>query len=658
MLLRLEIQNIALIEESKIDFGEGLNVLTGETGAGKSIIIDSINVLLGERFSKDLIRTGQEKALIEAVFQVDNARMAELYNKHGIEPENDGILVISREFSISGRNICRVNGRLVTVSAIKEIGGYLIDMHGQHDNLSLLKSETHVELLDAFGGERIQGLKKRYRELYEKRKHIINRLQELFGDEKDRERKIDLLKYQVDEIRKANLSVNEEEDLNRQKAFLANAGKIKEALSSVYATLFEGSRVKTSCFDDIGETIDSLNGISGYDERYKRIAGAIEDIYYRLEDAREEIRKERDSIEYNPYLLEQVEERLDLIFKLKRKYGDSIREILQYCKNSEEELERIIKSEEYIRELQDELQATNDSLYNAGKEISRAREEIAAVLDESIGKELDSLEMKKARFKAAISMEGADGAVHGIAPAGGNRGLEAGDSKGLVAGNSRGPAVVDSRGQEVVVSRGPEAGDSKGQETMGSRGAETMDSKGPAEGSQAKIPARFKFKPDGLDKVEFLISPNVGEPLKPLSRIASGGEMARILLAIKSILAGVDKVPVLIFDEIDIGISGKVARRVGEKLALLSKKHQVICVTHHPQIASMADNHYMVEKFIEGNTTKIKAVELFAEKITDEIARILGSESITDATRKLANEMLEDAKKFKSTSRASTSRAH
>ncbi|NLC69144.1 MAG: AAA family ATPase, partial [Clostridiaceae bacterium] len=349
MLLRLEIRNIALIEEVKINFDEGLNVLTGETGAGKSVIIDSINILLGERFSRDLIRTGQDRALIEAVFQADNDRMIELYEKYGIEPESDGTLVISREFNISGRSICRINGRLVTVSAIKKIGGYLIDMHGQHDNLSLLRNETHIELLDAFGGERIQVLKRRYKELYEKRKNVMNRLQELLGDEKDRERKIDLLRYQVDEIRKARLSIGEEDDLNRQKVILANAGKIKETLSSVYETLFEGTRVKPSCFDDIGEAISRLNDISGYDEKYKRIAGIMEDIYYQLEDAREEIRRERDSVEYNPYLLEQVEERLDLIFKLKRKYGDTIQEILQYCKRSEEELERIIRSDEYIR---------------------------------------------------------------------------------------------------------------------------------------------------------------------------------------------------------------------------------------------------------------------------------------------------------------------
>ncbi|NSW91364.1 MAG: DNA repair protein RecN [Firmicutes bacterium] len=577
MLLRLEIQNIALIDEVSIELGEGLNILTGETGAGKSIIIDSINILLGERFSKELIRTGKDKALIEAVFQIDNSRMAELYEKYGIEPETDGTLIISREFNIAGRSICRVNGRLVTVSALKEIGGYLIDVHGQYDNQSLLKSETHIELLDAFGGEKIQALKKRYSELYEKRKDIKNSLQKLFGDEKDRERKIDLLKYQIDEIKKAKLAINEEEELNKQKTLLSNAGKIAEVLSSVYEMLFTGTRIKTSAYDDINEAVLKLKDISSYDEKYDRITKKLEDISYQLEDIREEIRNERDSIEYNPYLLEQIEERLDLVFRLKRKYGNSILEILEYCKNSEEELDKIIKSEEYINELQKQLSEVDNSLYALAKEINRTRAEVAVILESNICKELEALEMKKARFKVGICME---------------------------------DITEDSM-------------------TGGSAG--------------------IKFKPNGLDKVEFLISPNVGEPLKPLSKIASGGEMARIMLAIKSILADVDKIPTLIFDEIDIGISGKVSQRVGEKLAFLSKNHQVICVTHHPQIASMADNHFLIEKIVGKNITKIKVSKLSGEKIPDEVARILGGDLITDMTRNLACEMLENAKKFKRT---------
>ncbi len=592
MLLRLEIQNIALIEEAKIELEDGLNILTGETGAGKSIIIDSINILLGERFSKELIRTGQDKALIEAVFQIrtSNDSLTGLFNKYGIEPDNDGTIIVSREYNVSGRSVCRINGRLVTVSAIKELGGYLIDVHGQHDNQSLLRSETHIELLDAFGGKRIYDLKKKYLELFEKRRALLDSLQQLLGDEKDRERKIDLLKYQIDEIKKANLSLNEEDELNNKKTLLINAAKINEVLSSAYEILFTGTGVKVSSFDKINEAVVKLKEIERYSENYSKLVIAIEDILYQLEDLREELRKEKDTIEYNPYLLEQIEERLDLIFRLKRKYGSSIDEILEYCKNSEDELDRIIRSEELIKKIQCELQEVNCNLYNAAMELSSARKEIALILEESIEKELHTLEMKKVKFKVDIYNQ---------------------DAK--VMGDAE-----DNKNVQTVLS---------------SINNINFD--------------EVKFKSSGLDKVEFLISTNPGEPLKPLIKIASGGEMARMMLTIKSILADVDKVPTLIFDEIDIGISGKVSQRVGEKLALLSRKHQVICVTHNPHIASMADNHIMVEKFSGGNVTKIKVNRLTSDKIQTEIARILGGDSISEKTLSLANEMLENAEKFK-----------
>ncbi len=569
MLFRLEIKNIALIDEVSIELGEGLNILTGETGAGKSIIIDSINMLLGERFSRELLRTGKDKALIEAVFQADNERMKDVYEKYGICPEKDGILVISREFNLSGRSVCRVNGRLVTVTALKEIGGYLIDVHGQYDNQSLLKSETHIELLDSFGGVKIQELKERYLKLYNKRKDIRNSLINLTGDEKDRERRIDLLKYQIDEIKKAKLLTDEEESLSKQREIYANAGKIMETLVSVYEILFADTRMRNSAYDNIVECLSKLSDISGYDEKYESITKKLEDVSYHLEDIREEIRNERDNIEYNPYLLEQVEERLDLIYNLKKKYGDNITEILEYCKKSEKELDKIIKSEEYINDLQKQLSEIEENLLSLAKEISGERSRVAVILENSICSELEALEMKNARFKVNITME------------------------------------------------------------------YTIDSS-----------TDIRFKPDGLDRVEFLISPNVGEPLKPLSKIASGGEMARIMLAIKAILADVDKIPTLIFDEIDIGISGKGSQRVGEKLAFLSKSHQVICVTHQAQIACMAENHYLIEKISSKDTTETKVTKLSDEKALNEVARILGGDTVTDKTRNLAREMMDNAKKY------------
>lgn len=567
MLCRLEIKNIALIDEVSIDLGKGLNILTGETGAGKSIIIDSINMLLGERFSRELIRTGKDKALIEAVFQTNNYKMEDVYEKYGIDSETDGTLVISREFNISGRSICRANGRLITVTALKEIGSYLIDVHGQYDNQSLLKSETQIELLDLFGGEKIKNLKEEYTRLFNRRQELKNKIKEIAGDERERERKIGLLNYQIDEIKKAKLLKDEEEDLKTQRDIYINAGKIIETLALVYEILFAGLHTRNSSYDDLIECISKLRDISGYSVKYESLTKKLEDISYFMEDIKDEIRDERDGIEYSPHLLEQIEERLALIYNLKKKYGDNIKEILEYCKKSEKELDEIIKSEEYINMLQLELSETENNITSLGNSLSKERLKASVVLEDSICRELEALEIRNARFKIDLNTEKIDG-----------------DTGGL------------------------------------------------------------KFRSDGLDRVEFLISPNVGEPLKSLSKIASGGEMARIMLAIKAILANVDRIPTLIFDEIDIGISGKGSQRVGEKLALLARTHQVICVTHQAQIACLAENHYLIEKTTQKDTTKTKVTILTEVKALEEVARILGGDAITEKTINLAREMRENAK--------------
>ena len=311
MLLRLEIRNIALIDEVDIELGEGFNVLTGETGAGKSIIIDSINMLLGERFSRELIRTGAEKANLQAVFCVDNKKFQNIYEKYGIEPESDGSLIISREYSVGGRSVCRVNGRIVTVSILKEIGEKLIDVHGQYDNQSLLKGENHIELLDAFGGEEIQKLKNSFCQLLIERKEIKNRLRELIGDEKYRERKIDLLKYQINEIKSARLKADEDEELARQKVILSNSEKIADTLESVYNTLYIGNDIVNSVYDGIDESVFRLSAICSFDPIYEKIGKNLEDIKFQMEDIREMLRDVKENIEYDLF---NSEERLDLIF--------------------------------------------------------------------------------------------------------------------------------------------------------------------------------------------------------------------------------------------------------------------------------------------------------------------------------------------------------
>lgn len=570
MLQQLDIQNIALIDKVNIELGNGLNILSGETGAGKSIIIDSIHAILGERLSKDLIRTGKEKAVVEAVFQVKNDKLSDLFEKMGMDPEEDGTLIISREFSLSGKNICRVNGKMVTVSVLKEIGERIIDIHGQFDNQSLLRTESHIELLDSFGGEGIQKLRQEYSKLLLEYRETKNRLKEYSGDRIERERKIDLLKYQADEIKKAKLKPGEEETLEKQRMLLANSEKIIGTLSSAYELIYSGSRGRSSTADSINEAISNLNSIARLDDKYDRLSARLQDLSYQLDDIIEEIRRERDDIEFDPGLLEQIDERIDLIYRLKRKYGNSVEEILSYCRNIENDLNEISNSEEIVQKLQEKLEKLNNKLYETAVKISEERHMASQLLESEIGNELEDLEMKKARFKVSTEF--------------------------------------DDR-----------------LEPDGSR----------------------KYLPNGLDRVEFLISPNAGEPLKPLSKIASGGEMSRIMLAIKTILADVDEIPTLIFDEIDIGISGKASQKVGEKLSYISKNHQVICVTHLAQIACMADSHFLIKKISDESSTMTVVEKLSGPSVKDEIARILGGANISNTTVKLADEMLKSARNFK-----------
>ncbi|MGI6778064.1 MAG: DNA repair protein RecN [Acetivibrionales bacterium] len=569
MLIHLEIHNIALIDTVIIDFEEGLNILTGETGAGKSIIIDSINAVLGERFSKDFIRTGKEKARVEAVFKVDYKKVEDILEKTGIEPEEDSTLIISREFNMSGKNICRVNGIIVTVSILRQIGERLIDIHGQHDNQSLLRTQSHIELLDSFGGDNIEFLKRKYLATYEEYRQVKNRLKSLMGDKKERERKIDLLKFQIEEISKAGLKLGEEEELNRQRLLLSNSEKITAALAKAYMHIYNRDGRETA-FDNIGQAMDEIAQITGINEKYDNLYRRLEDILYQLEDLSHEIREESEKIEFDPEQLNQIEERMDLIFKLKRKYGSSVEEILEYYKSIECQLDEIVNSEENIKNLCSKLMEIDNCLYNIAGRINAERLKAAAILENEIGNELGDLEMGKARFKVSIEFD-------------------------------------DSRDENNEI----------------------------------------KYHLNGLDRVEFLISPNAGEPLKPLSKIVSGGEMSRIMLAIKNILAKADKIPTLIFDEIDSGVSGRVAQKVGEKLSSISESHQVLCVTHLAQIAAMADSHYLIKKVTKENETRTLVRKLAGEEIQDEIARILGGVEISDITKRHAEEMLSNAKKLK-----------
>jgi DNA repair protein RecN (Recombination protein N) len=597
MLLQLDIHNIALIDEVNIELSDGLNILTGETGAGKSIIIDSINAVLGERVSRDIIRTGMDKALVEAVFGINNQNFNDIFEEMGMEPEEDNTLILSREITQSGRNTCRINGKMVSLSLLKAMGERLIDLHGQHDNQSLLKVDNHIELLDSFGGELVSTLRVEYNKLLEQYREIRARLKSLSGDPGERERKIDLLKFQIDEINKARLKKDEEDDLNKQKLLLANSEKIAASLNAAYSLLSSGELGGRPAVDSMSETLSQLNVIAKLDKDYEDIHKRLQELLYQLEDITEDIRDHSERVEYNPALLEEIEERLDLIYKLKRKYGATIEDIHQYCANSEKQLDDMIKSEETAAMLRTERTELERILNDAAARISAERVKAAHLLESKIGEQLDDLEMKKARFKVDIQFE---------------------------------PVSSDTG----------HVGEQLTSQLSALRQIADMP---------MTSPGTRKYTQNGLDKVEFLMSANAGEPLKPLARIASGGEMSRIMLAIKTILAEVDKIPTMIFDEIDNGISGKTAQKVGDKLSCLSRGHQVICVTHLAQIACMADKHFLIEKISEDDNTKTTVIKLEGDGNVREIARLIGGETSSETSLRYAKEMLNSAKKLKKT---------
>ncbi|OPX43429.1 DNA repair protein RecN [Ruminiclostridium hungatei] len=564
MLTQLDIQNIALIDRLSLEIAQGLNVLTGETGAGKSILIDSINAVLGERVSKELIRTGRDKAIIEAVFQYRNPRIDGILGEAGIDSE-DGCIILSREISLSGKNTCRVNGRLVNVSMLKQIGELLLDIHGQHDNQSLLKTDTHIELLDAFGGAAIETVKNEYIALYSQYKAVRSRLGVLAGDKGEMARRMDMLNFQIDEIRNAKLKAGEDEKLLSKRQVLANSERIMNSIVKAYELLNEGNDSGKPALYNSNKALQELSAILKYDSELNAVSDKLESVIYQLEDICEDLRIRRESDEFSPEELSRIDERLDIISRMKRKYGGSVEEVLEFLEKSRKEYDELLRSESLIEELNKQLAVLEQKLFDGAVKLNAQREKAVRVLEKNVTDELENLEMKNSSFKVQLNYNETD----------------------------------------------------------------------------------RSFTKNGLNTAEFLISSNVGEPLKPLSKIASGGEMSRIMLAIKTILANVDAIPTLIFDEIDTGISGKAAQKVGEKLSYISKTHQVLCVTHLSQLACMADNHLYIEKISDGESTRTTVRRLDHEGRVQEIARIIGGSDTTALALKHSEELIEAAELFK-----------
>ena len=537
MITTLHIKNIGIIDDLSIDLNNGLNVLTGETGAGKTLIIDSLGIISGGRFSKEMIRKGETNSFVEIC-------MYEPENENSIE----GNIIVSREINSNGRNMCKINGRMVTVNELKNFMSKFIEIHGQNDNQSLLDNKFHLKYLDGFIGEELLKYKQEYKENYTRYIEIKQELKNNYGDEKERERKLDLLRYQFNEIEEAELKEKEEEELEEKRKIMLNSEKISNSLNEADEAIGESS------IDSINLAIRAMEKIEGIDTKYEAITGNLKNIYYDLQELSRDISNEKEDIYFDEQERNEVEERLDLIYSLKRKYGNNILEILNYKEEIEKEIQHIENLDDYNRKLKKELKQIKEKMTKLAINIHNLRKEYAKVLGININKILEDLEMKNAKIN-----------IH-----------------------------VDYKEEE--------------------------------------------FFENGKDEIEFYITTNLGEDEKQLSKIASGGEMSRIMLAIKKVLADTDKMPVLIFDEIDTGISGKAANAVAEKLNSISKNHQVLCISHLPSIAASADYNYFISKKVLNDRTNTNIKLLNEEETIKEIARISSGE-INEATIQYATQL-------------------
>lgn len=536
MLGQLHIKNIGIIDEITINFYDGLNILTGETGAGKSLVIDSINAITGSRFSKEIIKHGESMALVEACFF-----------------RGEETIILTREFYQNGRNICKVDGRMVPLGELKELGESLIDIHGQHDNQSLLNEKTHLVLLDSFAGNEIDELKNEYARELGEYKNIEKKIKDSYGDPTERARRIDLLKYQKDEIEKASLKEGEEDILESRRNVIMNSEKIVRGLTKSYSTLDE------NVLDALGNVTYELSMISSIDEKYDKALQTINDAYYSLKDVSSDLIDYVDEVSFDESEQSDIEERLDLIFSLKRKYGKSIEDVLKYFDEISEELNFLENSEEIVEKLKTELKKKEKKLSELSFEIREIRKNISKNIEEKVNNQLKDLEMKNAYIEF-----------------------------------------------------------------------EFVESK--------------TFLESGMDVVRLLICTNLGEGLKSLSKIASGGEISRVMLALKAVLCMCDEVETMIFDEIDTGISGQAGKAVAEKMKLIGKTHQVICVTHLPVIAAAGDANFFIEKSSKDGRTSTKVTHLDEENTIKEIARVLAGNDLSEAVLKHAEELRKNMK--------------
>ena len=562
MLAELTIKNIALIESLRVKFAQGFNVLTGETGAGKSIVVDSVNLALGGRADRDMIRTGCEKGTVQALFDISgNPRALDFARELGIDVE-DGMLVVRREISRGGRNVCRVSDVVVPVSTLKQLTGMLMDVHGQHEHQALMNPARHMDFLDAYGGKSVGQCLERVAELYRARSGIASKLKKLMSDTSEKERLSDILAFQSQEIAAARLKPGEEERLKKKLSVLENAEKIRYGVETAYQLVYQGDGRSTSAQEGLLRGAEAMERIGSISEKYAALGTRLRELYYAAQDVGYELQGILDDLDFEPELLEKIAGRLDLIDRLERKYGSTVEEVIRFGQEAASHLDELKTSDEAIAALKKEYKEADAKLRQACAELTERRKEAARGLAEEICAQLKDLGMARTRFEVRVDPEP-------------------------------------------------------------------------------------KPTPSGMDKVEFMISPNPGEPLRPLANIASGGEISRIMLALKAIAIGYEGVDSMIFDEIDTGVSGRMAQVVGEKMCLIARKNQVLCITHLPQIAALGDAHYLVEKVAGEDRTDTYVRLLDHEGRVRELSRLVGGASDSESSLSHAEHMLKDAENTK-----------
>ncbi len=565
MLLELNIRNIALIERLRIEFAQGLNVLTGETGAGKSIVIDSVNLALGGRADRDLIRTGADRASVQALFDVrGNERVASLLESWGFEAE-DGYLTVSRELSAAGRNLCRIGGAVCTLGQLRQLTGLMVEMHGQHEHQELLSSPRHMSILDAFGDEAHRGKMKRVQALYAEYMQVKGEMDALSAELRERTLTMDILERQLEELRALKLKKDEDDKLERQFRLMENAEKINSGVEKAYHLMYAGSDRAPSVQEALRKAAAAMSSIADLHERFAEMSRRLDEMYYQAQDAGYELQDMLEGLDFDPAAFDKIAGRLQALETVKRKYGPTLDQVLDFRDESERRLQALQQGDERMDELKGRMAEVDGQMMDACRALTASRRLLAAQFEKDVTGALSELGMAKVRFQVRFFIPEQD---------------------------------------------------------------------------------KQRLSPQGADAVEFLISPNPGEPLKPLSTTASGGELSRVMLAIKAVMADREQVGTLIFDEVDTGVSGRMAQVVGQKMADIGRSRQVIAVSHLPQIAALGSVHYLVEKTVTDGRTGSTVRLLDDEGRVMELARMIGGAGDMDSGLTHARNMLEAGRKW------------